>query len=264
MRLVRCAFALLAVGSAASSGSAADEPALRVGMDTRTPPWSFVPGVDYTNDDFDAAPPAPSEAQAKKLTGLDVDVANALARRLGMALKIVPASWFHLEDDLLAKRYDAIVGAWTTSRKTPAAIVATTPYYEWGLVIAVRSDNASVRSYQDLARVKVGHYRDPAVEVTLRSLGAANLVARDAPELLFDDLRQGRIGALVFDSVYVRWRVASDKRFRAVGEPLNRLGYHVGVRKQDAALFERIQKAVKEFTASSESQEIKKRWEGAP
>jgi polar amino acid transport system substrate-binding protein len=249
---------------AAAANGAAQEPVLRVGMDTRTPPWSFVPGVDYTNDDFDAAPPALSEAQAKKLAGVDVDVANALARRLGMSLKIVPSSWFHLEDDLLAKRYDAIVGSWTPSRKTPAAIVASTPYYEWGLVIAVRSDNTAVRSYQDLAHVKVGHYRDPAVEVTLRSLGAANLVVRDAPELLFDDLREGAVGAIVFDSVYVRWRVANDKRFRAVGEPLNRLGYHVGVRKEDAALFEKIQKAVKDFTASPESQEVRKRWEGTP
>jgi polar amino acid transport system substrate-binding protein len=260
VRSILGTLALLAL--AGTLAGAADGPVLRIGMDTRTPPWSFVPGVDYTKEDFEVAPAPLSDAQAKKLTG--VDVANALARRLGVTLKIVPASWFHLEEDLLAKRYDAIIGSWTPSRKTPATVVASSPYYEWGLLIAVRSDNSAVRSYADLTRVKVGHYKDPAIELTLRSLGAANLVARDAPELLFDDLQQGTLAAVVFDSVYVRWRVASDKRFRAVGEPLNRLGYHVGVRKDDGALYERVQKAVEDFTASPESAEIRKRWEGTP
>lgn len=262
MRLPRAVAVLLLLVPSGAAG-AADAPVLRVGMDTRTPPWSFVPGIDYTNEDFQSDPTA-TEAQIKKLEGLDVDVAGALARLLGTPLKIVPVSWFAMEEGLLAKKYDAIIGSWTPSRKTPATILASAPYYEWGLLIAVRADNTAVRSYSDLASVKVGHYKDPSVEVTLRSLGAANRVAMDAPELLFDGLKAGTLAAVVFDSVYVRWRVANDKAFRAVGEPLNKLGYHVGVRKEDAELFAKVQKAVKDFTASKEAREIRKKWEGAP
>ena len=208
---------------------------LRVGMDTRTPPWSLVAGVDYSSDD-PTSDPTPSEAQLKALQGIDVDVANTLARRLGSTLRIVPVAWFGQERGLVDKRYDAIVGAWTPNPKTPPTIVASSPYYGWGLQIAVRADNKKIMSYADLAGARVGHYRDAAAERTVRSLGAGALASFDAQDAMFNELKSGKLAAVLFDSPYVLWRVARDKELRAVGAPLNRLGYHVGVRKEDKAL----------------------------
>ena len=48
-----------------------------------------------------------------------------------------------------------------------------------------------------------------------------------------------------------------------MGEPLNHLGYHVGVRASDKALFGRVQQAVTGFAGSDEAQEIRHRWETA-
>ena len=91
--MFRSLFLVLAL----SASVHADE--LRVGMDTRTPPWSFVPGVDYTDDDL-TKDPVPSEAQLKAVQGIDVDVAHALARHLGATLRIVPVAWFGEEQGL--------------------------------------------------------------------------------------------------------------------------------------------------------------------
>ncbi len=234
---------------------------LRVGLDTRTPPWSYVPSLASASGDLRATP-AVTEAQLRGLQGLDVDVARALARRMGRSVRFVPVAWFDMEAGLLARRYDLIVGAWTPSRKTPATIRASASYYGWGLLIATRAGDKRVREYGDLARLRTGHYRDPASEQTLRSLGAANLVPMDDAELLFEELGKGGIDALVFDSLYVRWRVANDKAFQVVGEPLNRLGYHVGVRAEDKELFEKVQSALADLLGSDEIKQIRQRWEG--
>ncbi len=236
---------------------------LRVGMDTRTAPWSYVPGVDYANDDL-TKDPAPSEAQLKAVQGIDVDVANALARRLRVTLRIVPVAWFGQEQGLVEKRYDAIVGAWTPNPKTPAAIAASSPYYDWGLQIAVRADNRTVKSYADLAGARVGHYRDAAAERTVRSLAAGSLASFDSQEVMFDELKAGKLAAVLFDSPYVLWRVARDKELRAVGSPLNRLGYHVGVRREDKVLLDRLEAAVREIVAAGEVAKIQRKWEGTP
>jgi polar amino acid transport system substrate-binding protein len=254
--------ATLLLLAAALPVAAAETTLLRVGMDTRQAPWAYVQGFEFANQEEPKKDPVLSEAQLKKVVGLDVDVMNALARRLGTTAVIVPTSWFGLEEGLLAKRYDIILSSWTPSPKTPATILASGPYYEWGLLIAVRAEEKKIQSYQDLAGVKVGHYKDPAVERTLRSMGAAQLVAEDDAETLFTDLKQGTLPAIVFDSLYVRWRVANDASFRSVGEPLNRLGYHVGVRKEDAALFKRVEAAVKDLMGATELKEIRARWEG--
>lgn len=250
--------ALLVLSPAAR---ASDAPVLRVGMETRTPPWSYVPGLDYSTEDL-TKDPAITEAQIKKLVGLDVDVMNALAKRLPATLKIVPVSWFGSEAGLLQKHFDLVICGWTPSKNTPSSIVWSVPYYEWGLLVAVRSDNKRILGYGDLAGAKVGHYKDAAAERTVRSLGAGTLVPYDGQEALFDDLKAGKLAAVLFDSLYVRWRIANDPSFRAVGEPLNKLGYHVGVRREDAALYAQVQAAVRSLVSSGEMTEIRKRWEG--
>jgi polar amino acid transport system substrate-binding protein len=203
-----------------------------------------------------------SEAQLGKVVGLDVDVISGIARRLKRQPQIVPTAWFDLEAGLLARRYDVILSTWTPSPKTPATIVATVPYYEWGLLIACLADDKRIHSFADLDGLKVGHYRDPAVEQSLFSMGHGRFVAVDDPDKLFPALKSGALDALLFDSLYVRWRVATEPGFKVVGEPLNRLGYHVGVRKEDQALFQDVDGAVRELVSSEEMARIRKHWEG--
>jgi ABC-type amino acid transport substrate-binding protein len=253
----------LALGLLAPALSTAAQPAFRVGMDTRSPPWTFVPGLDYSGEDANATP-AVSEAQLKKAAGIDVDVAQFLSRRVGRPLAIVPVAWFELEGALLAGRIDAILCAWTPSPKTSPEIVASAPYFEWGLLLAARADDAKLAGMADLKRVTVGHFQSQVVERTLRSVGAGALKVYDKQETLFDDLKAGTIGAILYDSPYVRWRVARDRSFKTVGEPLNRLGYHVGLRRADAALATQVQEGVRELVASGERERIRKKWEEAP
>jgi len=199
----------------------------------------------------------------KKLTGFDVEVMEALGRRLGARLKVVPTPWPQLEDGLVARRFDLIICGWTPHSGTPAAIVASDPYYNWGLLIAIRADNAAmIRSVPDLDDKRVGHFLDPAVQRALTAMGHGRFEARNHPTALFRDLAAGTLDAVIFDSLYVRWRVANDAALRVVGRPLNRLGYHVAVRKDDTTLFARVQAAVKSLASSEEMARIAARWEG--
>jgi ABC-type amino acid transport substrate-binding protein len=230
-------------------------------MDTRTPPWVFVPGLDFSRED-QLATPRVGSAQLGLLRGLDVDVMKLLARRLAVTPQVVPTAWPSLEKDLMANRFDVILCGWTPNPRSPAGIVASDAYCTWGLLIAARTGDVGIQRYADLAGRKVGHFNDPAVLRSLSALGHANFEARDDPGELFDELRSGALDAVVFDSLYVRWRVANDSAFRVVGEPLNRLGYHAGLRKTDAALVKKVQVIVRELAGSAEMEEIRRRWEG--
>lgn len=139
--------------------------------------------------------------------------------------------------------------------------MASEPYATWGLVVTVRADS-KVGSYADLARAAVvGHYSDPAVERTLRSLGLAQTRSYDSEGTLFRDLKLGVLDAVVHDSTYARWRVKADPSLRIAGEPLNRMGYHVGVRRQDAELLAKVQAALKQIGPQVEG--LRATWETA-
>jgi ABC-type amino acid transport substrate-binding protein len=251
---------LLAVLLLAGPLGAAEREVLRVGMDTRSRPWAFVPGLDYSKEDWSKAPMV-SAARLKRIEGVDIDVMKALVARMNRVPQIVPWAWAGIEDGLLSKQFDVIINAWVPSDRTPAAIVASSPYYEWGLLVAVRSEDKSIRTYKDLSGRRVGHFKDRAVDLSVANLGAGVLVPIDDSDLLFEQLAAGAVDAVVEDSTYVRWRIATDLRFRAVGERLNRLGYHVALRREDRELYETVQAAIRDLAASGEIVRIRKRWE---
>lgn len=256
--------AMLAVALLALlAGPAPSAEALRVGMDTRSPPWAFVPGLDFSTEDFSAAPRL-APGQLDEIVGVDIEILEALARRLGVKTRIVPAAWAGIEQGLVDKRYDVVMNAWVPNSRTLPGIVASSPYNEWGLVVVVRADNKTVTSFADLAGKVVGHFADPSVDRSVLSLRPGRRVPFDDSDRLFDALAAKKVDAAVEDSTYSRWRAAHDTRgIRIVGEPLNRVGYHLGLRREDGALLSRLEDAIKDLTASGEIARIRTRWESA-
>jgi polar amino acid transport system substrate-binding protein len=249
----------------ASSVLAQETKVVRVGVDAENEPWSFIPSrllLYFAGTPQSRTPPPVTREELRTMVGLDVEVASALGRRMGVTVEFLPERWRDLEGGLVKKRFDLIVSSWTPSRRTPREIQASNPYYFWGLQIAVRSDNTRITSYKDLAGAKVAYTEDPAVEQTLQALHAASLGGYAEERDLFRDLEAGKVAVVIADSLYVRWRVANSTVFRAVGEPLNRLGYHVAVRAEDAELFRKVQEAVSALVASPEMAEIRRHWEG--
>jgi polar amino acid transport system substrate-binding protein len=260
--LTTVALGMAVLAGAARGGAEEALPKLlRVGIDTRIPPWSYVPGIDYRKED-PTRDPVLSEAQLQKVEGIEIDMARAIGRRLDLPVKFVAVSWFDLEKGLVEKHFDLVLNAWTPNRQTPAGIVASEPYYTWGLLVAVPAADRAVRSYQDLAGRVVGAFKSVIADRTLQSVNARELRTYELQEDMFDDLQAGKLEAVVYDSPYVRWRAARESWVRAVGEPLNRLGYHVAVRKDAAVLYGKVQAAVKDIGASGEGERIKARWEG--
>jgi ABC-type amino acid transport substrate-binding protein len=227
-------------------------------METRLPPWSYVPELSRR------ASPALSPAEMQRLVGLDVDVMKALAAQMKRSAVVVPTVWYELEKDLLANRFDVILSAWTPSPATPAGIVATAPYCDWGLVVAVRTDETRVKTVADLGtqELRVGHIDDPAVKRSLFALGGGRFEVRTTVPQLFADLVGGTLDAAVYDSLYVRWRSVRQRDVRVVGEPLNRLGYHLGLRKADAALVREVEAAVRALQEAGAWKRLQARWEG--
>ena len=249
--------AALALG-AALPATPADLPELRVGMETRLQPWSFVPDLPRRPS------PALSAAEMQKLTGLDVEVMKAVAAQLKRTPVVVPTVWYELEKDLLDRKFDAILSAWTPSPATPATIAPSPAYCDWGLVVTVRAADDRVKTVADLGqqKLRVGHIDDPAVKRSLYALGGGRFEVRTTVPQLFSDLMDQKLDAVVYDSLYVRWRASRQHDVRVVGEPLNRLGYHLGLRRADAALVREVETAVRSLHASGELERIQARWEG--
>ena len=95
---------------------------LRVGM-AESPPWQA---------------PDPSSGQYE---GFNVDLANRVAKIMGVKLQIVPATWATLIPGLQAKQYDAVFANLFATPERALAVNFTQPYETYGFLVVVGADS---------------------------------------------------------------------------------------------------------------------------
>jgi L-cystine transport system substrate-binding protein len=85
-----------------------------------------------------------------KLTGFDVDIAAAIAQRLGVKPVFVEGKWDGLIAGLDVNRYDAVINEVSITDARRAKYDFSDPYIATRAVLIVRSDNTSIKSFDDL------------------------------------------------------------------------------------------------------------------
>ena len=84
------------------------------------------------------------------LTGFDVEIARAVADRLGVKAEFLEGKWDGLIAGLDAKRYDAVVNeVWITDARK-AKYDFSEPYIVSKAALIARSDNSSIKGFADL------------------------------------------------------------------------------------------------------------------
>lgn len=87
---------------------------------------------------------------AGDLTGYDVEVATAVAAKLGVKAKFEETQWDSIFAGLEAKRFDAIANQVTVNAERTAKYELSTPYTVSQGVIITKSDNTDIKSFEDL------------------------------------------------------------------------------------------------------------------
>lgn len=102
-----------------------------VGLEGDWAPWSFV-------GDDDA------------LMGFDVEVAQAVAAKLGVTAEIVPGEWDGLFAGMDAGRYDIVVNGVEVTAERSEKYDFSQPYAFIRTALIVRGDNEDIKTFEDL------------------------------------------------------------------------------------------------------------------
>jgi polar amino acid transport system substrate-binding protein len=99
--------------------------------------------------------PAPAyqapNATTGKYEGYNVDLANEVAKILGVKLEVVDASWSTLVPGLLSKKYDIIMANIFATPERALVVTFTQPYFFYGLDVIAKA-GGSLKSMDDLKR----------------------------------------------------------------------------------------------------------------
>jgi cystine transport system substrate-binding protein len=206
---------------------------LNVGLEGTYPPFSFV-GEDG------------------KLAGFEVEFSEALAKELGVKVKLQATPWAGILAALESKRLDVVVNQVTISDERKKKYDFSEPYTVSGIQALVQTkDVGTIKTAADLKGKKVGVGLGTNYEEWLKAnVPDAIVKTYDDDPTKYQDLRVGRIDAILVDRLAALELVAKTKDKLAVsGEPFSRQESGIALRKDEPELLDAINKAIAKLRA---------------
>jgi arginine/ornithine transport system substrate-binding protein len=238
---------LAVAGLALAAGSAAADMTVRIATEGAFPPFNFV--------DKDG-----------KLQGFDVDIANALCEHMKAHCTIVAQDWDGIIPGLLAKKYDAIIASMSITDERRKKVLFTDKYYKTPARFVAKKGAGIEITPAGLKGKRVGVQRATIHENFVRAeFPDAEVVVYDTTDNANADLAAGRLDLRADNGVALELgflKTDAGRDFEFVGpaffDPSSILGYGAGiaVRKEDTALCDAFNKALKEMLADGTYKKI--------
>lgn len=215
----------------------------------------------------DSFPPMGFRDENNELAGFDVDVAKEVCNRLGVELKLQQIIWDTKEQELNTGKIDCIWNGFTITEERKEQVLFTKPYMNNRQVLVVKSDSP-LEKLPDFEGKKL------ALQAGSSAADALNASA-DFKEKLTDvvefdenltalmDLEKGGVDVVLMDEVVANYNIQTGKfDIKVLDEALATEEYGIGFRKKDAALMNKVQKALEDMAKDGKLAEISNKWFG--
>lgn len=217
-------------------------------------------GVDPTFPPFELA-----DAQGQ-VTGLDVDLAQALGEELGLNVTFVFFGYDGLYDALSTQQADVLLSALTIQPERTRDFAYSAPYFNDGLVLMVAEGETAVTGMADLAgrslAVELG--AQGHVEAMTWTRRLANLTVQPYPttEDALTAVAQQKATAALVDGVNGRLYQQTHPGLRRLSPSVTTEPYALVVRVDDAVLLNHLNEALARLEENGRLAEIVNHWLG--
>ena len=195
------------------------------------------------------------------LVGFEVDLADALGKKLGVRARPVQGQWDGLLDLLTRGDFDVAINGLEVAEEKRRVAELSRPYYATAEHLTVRrGDPDAPRTMEALRGRRVGTLPSSLAERILRRAGAEVKTYDGGQNDIFDDLRIGRTDAVLMDDPVTLYYGAIDPALERVEGSLGELQYAIALRKDDPAMLEAVNRALGELAADGTLGRIYARW----
>jgi polar amino acid transport system substrate-binding protein len=198
--------------------------------------------------------------QGDRLVGFEVELADALAREMGIRAAFVQNDWQMLVPALERGDCDVILNGFEVTPAHAARVRLSRPYYRFAVTLVVRrADAGHVHALADLHGRRVATLGGSYAADVLAAAPGVVPVLYEGVEEPYLDLEQGRVDGVVLDNVIAaRYGLTRDDLGQAA--EIGAGSYALGVPLDDAALTQAIDDALTRVRASGTLRAILERW----
>ena len=220
---------------------------LIVGFDQDFPPMGFI-----GNDG--------------EFTGFDLELAQEVAKRLGLEYKPQPIAWDAKDMELEAGNIDCIWNGFTMTGREDD--YAWTEAYMANTQVFVVAKDSGIASQADLAGKVVECQVDSSAEAALKEVPDLTATFKDLLttadyNTAFMDLEQGAVDAIAMDVIVAGYQIQqTNADFVILDDSLSAEEYGVGFKKDNTELRDKVQKTLEEMAADGTLKGISEKWFG--
>ncbi|WP_461209981.1 glutamine ABC transporter substrate-binding protein GlnH [Desulfocurvus sp. DL9XJH121] len=242
----RFAFILFAAFLCAALTVPAFAAKLTVGTDTNFPPFEF------------------KDPASGKHTGFDVELWDAIAKKIGADYDLQPMDFNGIIPGLQSGQLDAGIAGITIKPERAKVVDFSDGYYNAGLLVLVKKDNADIKDMESLkgkvVSTKLGTTSEDYVKAHAQAKEVKLFPNNDA---MFMELMAGGADAVVFDSPVIAdfMRKAGKGQVKVVGPLYQGQSYGIGFPK-GSALVAKVNEALKALKADGSYRELYVKWFG--
>jgi ABC-type amino acid transport substrate-binding protein len=219
---------------------------LRIAVDTTYPPMEF-------------------EGDDGKPIGLDIDLAQEIAKRLNVKAEFIVMPWDGILAGLKSNRYDMIMSSMniTDERKQQVNFV---PYISMGQVFLTKKDSKKVSTEKDLSGLVVAVQADTTSYTAVENFKKSKIAIKEIKAFknateTFSALKANQAQVVVIDeAVGLYYSALDSKSFAVTGQALKPEPIGIAVAKADTKLQASLSKIIKEMKDDGSFKNIYKKW----
>ena len=204
-------------------------------------------------------PPFESLNDKNQIVGLDIDLINAIGKKMGVKVNVVGQSFDGLIPALIAKKVDVIAAGMTVSEERKKAVNFTLPYDNSENVIMARKENLTYSSAAKLAGKSVGVQLGTVQEKLAQGIKGANVKAFNLYTDAAVALQTRQIDSMILDRVVAEQFAKTYPDLKITGT-MSKTAKALAIRKDCTDLQSRMNAAIIQLRKSGELAAITKKW----
>lgn len=204
--------------------------------------------------------------EGSNYSGFDVDVANFVAKELGVTPQFVEAVSSQRETLISTGQVKYIVGTYSITDKRKKDVSFAGPYFIAGQDLLVRADDSSITGPDSLAGKKLCSVKGSTSAANLqKKVPGVNLQEYNTYSLCVDALKAKNVDALTTDDTILAGYAAQPQnqgKLKVVGQKFSTENYGVGLKKGDQEFCNKVTAALQKFIDSGEWEKSVKKYLG--
>ncbi len=192
------------------------------------------------------------------LIGFEVDIMDAIGRRLGVKAVMVQRTWSQLVPALERGDFDIAVNGLEATQERRDRILLSDPYFIYAETLAVRKGDPYLSIF-DLVGHRVGTLSETYADDIIRMLPMEE-APYEGNEEPYIDLELGRVDGVLLDNIIADRYGCERPALRCVPYDVARGSYVIGMRKGDTELAAAINGALAAMRTDGELEHILRKW----